>query len=95
MQKFKRLCLTYETRNLIEVVKMLGSTSLNRKETGGGHFRIDYPEIDNENFLENYVIWQKTVNVIMIFGRNPKGTSSINLRQENIPLDLIQYTKFC
>jgi len=50
---------TYETRNLIEVARMLGTAALKRKETRGGHFRIDYPEIDDENFLGNYVVWKQ------------------------------------
>ena len=51
---------------------MLGSTSLNRKETGGGHFRIDYPEIDNENFIGNYVVWQKNGECHNDLRRAPK-----------------------
>ncbi len=53
---------TYETQNLIEVARMLGTAALNRKETRGGHFRIDYPEADEKNFLGNYVVWQENGN---------------------------------
>lgn len=58
-ERFENLRLTFETRNLIEVARMLGTAALQRQETRGGHFRIDYPERDDENFLGNYVVWQE------------------------------------
>lgn len=58
-QHFENLRLAYETRNLIDVARMLGTAALARKETRGGHFRIDYPERDDEHFLGNYVVWQQ------------------------------------
>ena len=58
-KQFENLRLSYETRNLIAVARMLGTSGLQRKETRGGHFRIDYPEVDNKNFLGNYVVWKK------------------------------------
>lgn len=48
---------TFETRNLIEVARMLGTAALMRRETRGGHFRIDYPERNDNNYLGNYVVW--------------------------------------
>ena len=57
-KQFENLRLTYETRNLIEVARMLGTSGLQRKETRGGHFRIDYPEVDNKNYLGNYIVWR-------------------------------------
>ena len=55
-QRWDCLRRTYETRNLIEVARMLGTAALARKETRGGHFRMDYPERDDANFLGNYVV---------------------------------------
>ena len=57
-KKFECLRQTYETRNLIEVARMLGTAALARKETRGGHFRVDFPEANDEKFLGNYVIWK-------------------------------------
>jgi succinate dehydrogenase/fumarate reductase flavoprotein subunit len=56
---FENLRLAYETRNLIDVARMLGTAGLARKETRGGHFRIDYPERDDAHYLGNYVVWQQ------------------------------------
>lgn len=50
---------TFETRNLIEVARMLGTAALLRRETRGGHFRIDYPDRDDNNYLGNYVVWNE------------------------------------
>jgi len=58
-KRFENLRLSYETRNLIDVARMLGTAALKRKETRGGHFRIDYPERDDANYLGNYVVWQQ------------------------------------
>ena len=58
-KQFEDLRLNYETRNLIDVARMLGTAALQRKETRGGHFRIDHPDRDDENFLGNYVVWQE------------------------------------
>lgn len=55
-QRWDCLRRTFETRNLIEVGRMLGTSALARKETRGGHFRMDYPERDDANFLGNYVV---------------------------------------
>ncbi len=48
--------LNFETRNLIQVAQMLGTAALNRKESRGGHFRLDFPDIDNR-YLGNIVLW--------------------------------------
>ncbi|MDA1000081.1 MAG: FAD-dependent oxidoreductase [bacterium] len=45
-----------ETENLIDVAAMLGAAALMREESRGGHFRKDFPEQDDENWLCNIVI---------------------------------------
>ena len=54
-QRFECLRLTLETHNLICVGRMLGTAALARTESRGGHFRLEYPEED-ENFLGNLII---------------------------------------
>lgn len=56
--RFECMRRTYETRNLIQVARMLGTAALERQESRGGHFRIDYPEMDDENYLGNMVLWR-------------------------------------
>jgi fumarate reductase (CoM/CoB) subunit A len=56
-ERYENLRSTFETKNLIEVARMLGTAALQRQETRGGHFRIDYPERDDNNYLGNYVVW--------------------------------------
>ena len=45
-----------ETDNLIEVARMLAAAALERKESRGGHFRFDYPDLDSENWTCNIVL---------------------------------------
>ena len=47
-KKFDSLRRIQETDNLIEVSKMLSESALERKESRGGHFRNDCPDIDKE-----------------------------------------------
>ncbi|MBI3935814.1 MAG: FAD-binding protein [Betaproteobacteria bacterium] len=50
---------TLETQNLIAVARMLGTAALNRKESRGGHFRLDYPAADNGRYLGNIALWRE------------------------------------
>ena len=47
-----------ETRNVIEVARMLGTAAVSREESRGGHFRLDFPERDDARFLGNLVLWR-------------------------------------
>lgn len=47
-----------ETRNLLEVARMLGTAALSRKESRGGHFRLDFPERNDLQFMGNFVLWR-------------------------------------
>jgi len=58
-QRFDCLRRTYETRNLIEVARMLGTAALERQETRGGHFRLDFPDRNDERFLGNFIVRQQ------------------------------------
>ena len=49
--------LNMETRNLIQVAQMLGTAALNRRESRGGHYRLDFPALD-ERFVGNIVLTQ-------------------------------------
>jgi fumarate reductase (CoM/CoB) subunit A len=48
---------SYETYNVIQVARMLGTAALYREESRGGHFRVDFPEQDDKNYLGNMVLW--------------------------------------
>ena len=50
------LRLAHETRNMIVTAEMKLKASLMRKESRCSHYRLDYPEIDNEN-------WQAWINI--------------------------------
>lgn len=51
-----QLRLAHETRNMIVTAEMKLKASLMRKESRCSHYRLDYPEIDNEN-------WQAWINI--------------------------------
>ncbi len=50
---------TLETRNLVQVARMLGTAALFREESRGGHFRLDFPERDDEKWTCNIVMRQE------------------------------------
>ncbi len=51
-----QLRLAHETRNMIVTAEMKLKASLMRKESRCSHYRLDYPEIDDEN-------WQAWINI--------------------------------
>jgi fumarate reductase (CoM/CoB) subunit A len=57
-QRFDCFRQAIETRNLIEVARMLGTAALSREESRGGQFRLDFPDIDDRRFLGNIVLWR-------------------------------------
>lgn len=57
--RFDCLRLSLETRNLIQVARLLASAALMREESRGGHFRLDFPERDDEKYLANIVLWNE------------------------------------
>lgn len=58
-ERFECLRLSLETRNLIQVARLLGTAALQREESRGGHFRLDFPERNDEKFLGNIVLWNE------------------------------------
>lgn len=48
-----------EVSNMIDIVEIISRAALMRKETRGGHYREDYPERDDKNWLKNIVVrWE-------------------------------------
>jgi succinate dehydrogenase / fumarate reductase flavoprotein subunit len=45
-----------QLQSMLEVAIMSAETSLLRKESRGGHFRRDFPKIDNQNFLHHSIV---------------------------------------
>ena len=41
-----------EARNMVLSAEVMLAAALHRKESRGSHLRLDYPEIDNENWLK-------------------------------------------
>ena len=66
------LRLAHETANMIISAEMKLRASLMRKESRCSHFRLDYPEIDDEN-------WQAWINIY----KDDKG----NMQLEKQPFD--------
>lgn len=48
-----------ELRNMIEIARAVAFCALHRRESRGGHYREDYPERDDENFLKHTLVKQE------------------------------------
>lgn len=48
-----------EAVNMVLVTEMVSKAALRREESRGAHFRTDFPQTDNENWLVNIVIKQE------------------------------------
>ncbi|MFC1911034.1 FAD-binding protein [Chloroflexota bacterium] len=66
-----------EVEAMVFATELYLRTSLLRKESRAGHYRVDYPERDNENWLK----W------IIISGKN----GDVNLRTEPVPFEKYKY----
>jgi len=49
----------WELGNLLDVAEVVAISALNRKESRGGHSRVDYPNRDDENWLKHTLITKK------------------------------------
>jgi len=47
----------FETRNMLDVAFAISSAALNRKETRGAHYRDDYPNRDDENWMKHTITY--------------------------------------
>jgi succinate dehydrogenase/fumarate reductase flavoprotein subunit len=45
-----------EVQKMIDLAEMIAKAALMRKETRGHHFRSDYPEGDDQNWLKHILI---------------------------------------
>lgn len=52
---FDDLRLSLETLNLVQVARLLGTAALQRKESRGGHFRLDFPD-SSDAYCANIVL---------------------------------------
>jgi fumarate reductase (CoM/CoB) subunit A len=58
-ERCEDLRLTLETRNLIQVARLLATAALHREESRGGHYRLDFPQMDQDRFRSNIVLWNE------------------------------------
>lgn len=73
------LRLAHETKNMVISAEMKLRASLMRKESRCSHFRLDYPEMDNEN-------WQAWINIF-------KGNDG-TMQLEKQPFDSVNKTNY-
>ena len=55
-------------RNLLDVSELVGSAALERKESRGAHYRSDFPEKNNRDYLKNFFI-KRTDGEMKIYER--------------------------
>jgi succinate dehydrogenase / fumarate reductase flavoprotein subunit len=46
-----------EMKNMLDLALVIASTALNRKESRGAHYRLDYPKRDDENWLKHTIAY--------------------------------------
>lgn len=68
-----KLRLAHETENMIITAEMKLRASIMRKESRCSHYRLDYPEVDDENWRAWINIWQDE-NGQMQLEKQPFGT---------------------
>ena len=49
----------WELGNLLDIAEVVAASALNRKESRGGHSRVDYPERDDKSWLKHTLITMK------------------------------------
>ncbi|MFW6041068.1 MAG: FAD-dependent oxidoreductase [Thermoplasmatota archaeon] len=50
------LVRTLELRNMLEIAGIVGISSIKREESRGSHYRTDFPERDDDNFLQHTIV---------------------------------------
>lgn len=54
---------TLELNNMLIIAEVVGLGALNRRESRGSHFRIDYPTRNDKNYLAHTIAFQKNKKV--------------------------------
>lgn len=54
-----------ELGNMLEMAEIIATCALARKESRGGHSRVDYPKRDDENFLKHTLIYSKDGQLVI------------------------------
>ena len=65
---------------LLDMAKVMTAAALHRKESRGGHFREDYPERDDKNFLTHSMAY-----------KDPSATETSGVRLETKPVVFTRY----
>ncbi|MPY11327.1 succinate dehydrogenase flavoprotein subunit [Arthrobacter bussei] len=65
---------------LLDMAKVMTAAALHRKESRGGHFREDYPERDDENFMTHSMAY-----------KDPRATETSGVRLETKPVIFTRY----
>ncbi|MFJ6003297.1 succinate dehydrogenase flavoprotein subunit [Arthrobacter sp. NPDC092385] len=65
---------------LLDMAKVMTAAALHRKESRGGHFREDYPERDDENFMTHSMAY-----------KDPSATETSGVRLETKPVIFTRY----
>jgi succinate dehydrogenase / fumarate reductase flavoprotein subunit len=65
---------------LLDMAKVMTAAALHRKESRGGHFREDYPERDDENFMTHSMAY-----------KDPSATATSGVRLETKPVIFTRY----
>ena len=45
-----------EFKNMLELAELIIISAINRQESRGAHFRVDFPTVDDEKFKSNTII---------------------------------------
>jgi succinate dehydrogenase / fumarate reductase flavoprotein subunit len=61
------LIYALETRNLLEFSETIAVGALAREESRGAHYRVDYPERDDENWLKHTLAWREDDRVRLAY----------------------------
>jgi succinate dehydrogenase/fumarate reductase flavoprotein subunit len=64
-----------EADSMLLLAKLVANSALERKESRGSHYRIDYPQTDDENWLKNIVIANENGRARVRYEPICKGTS--------------------